>query len=100
VTFVGGAKEPHTLTQDVAPGARLFDVEADPGATAWFDAPATPGVYPFHCLYHPGMRGNVTVSSAAASTPASTPTPARSPAAPLALAVLAVAALATFKARR
>ena len=49
----------HTVTADHA-GA--FDVDvAGNGGTATFAAPATPGTYPFHCTYHPRMKGSLTV---------------------------------------
>lgn len=48
----------HTLTADSA-GAFNTDVRADSQAT--FIAPRQPGAYPFHCAYHPSMRGQLVV---------------------------------------
>lgn len=49
----------HTVTADQ--GA-AFDVKIDgSGGTATFTAPSQPGTYPYHCTYHPGMHGTLTV---------------------------------------
>ena len=39
-----------------------FDVSVSGGGSiTTFTAPMTPGVYPFHCKYHPQMQGSLTV---------------------------------------
>ena len=49
----------HTVTADQG---SAFDVEIQGGgATATFTAPSAPGTYAFHCTYHPGMHGTLTV---------------------------------------
>lgn len=48
----------HSVTSDT-PGA--FDVEVEGNQQATFTAPSQPGQYPFHCTYHPNMRGVLTV---------------------------------------
>lgn len=48
----------HTLTAD-STGAFNTDVRADSHAA--FIAPRQPGAYPFHCTYHPSMRGQLVV---------------------------------------
>jgi plastocyanin len=49
----------HTVTSD-AHG--VFDVDLPPHAQAQFRAPSTPGTYPYHCTYHPGMYGELIVT--------------------------------------
>lgn len=49
----------HTVTADSS--ERLFDVSVDPGGTATFSAPTTPGRYKFHCNYHSNMHGTLVV---------------------------------------
>ena len=49
----------HTVTADVG---EAFDVDVEgSGGTATFTAPSAPGSYPYHCTYHPNMRGTLTV---------------------------------------
>ena len=49
----------HTVTADQG---QAFDVDVrGSGATATFTAPSEPGSYPYHCTYHPNMRGTLTV---------------------------------------
>lgn len=49
----------HTVTADQG---SAFDVEIQGGGvTATFTAPSAPGTYAFHCTYHPGMHGTLTV---------------------------------------
>ncbi|MET4096399.1 cupredoxin domain-containing protein [Arthrobacter sp. UYCu712] len=49
----------HTVTADQG---SAFDVEIQGGgATVTFRAPSAPGTYAFHCTYHPGMHGTLTV---------------------------------------
>ena len=40
-----------------------FDTDADGGAKKTFTAPIQPGEYPFHCSYHPNMKGTLIVKS-------------------------------------
>ncbi|RAM36782.1 hypothetical protein DBZ45_13560 [Arthrobacter globiformis] len=49
----------HTVTADHG-GTFAVDVAGN-GGTATFAAPSTPGNYPFHCTYHPRMKGALTV---------------------------------------
>ena len=49
----------HTVTADEG---EAFDVDVGgSGGTATFTAPSAPGSYPYHCTYHPNMRGTLTV---------------------------------------
>ncbi len=48
----------HSVTSDTA-GA--FDVDVDGKEKGTLIAPTQPGEYPFHCSYHPSMKGTVTV---------------------------------------
>ncbi|NHU46596.1 cupredoxin domain-containing protein [Rhodococcus sp. A14] len=48
----------HTVTADTGD---LFDVEVEPGATATFTVPGQPGMFAFHCTYHPNMVGTLEV---------------------------------------
>jgi plastocyanin len=49
----------HTVTVDQG---SAFDVEVrGGGGTATFTAPSVPGSYPYHCTFHPGMHGTLTV---------------------------------------
>ncbi len=91
VTVRGGQTELHTLTHDAPQGERLFDSgNVDPGGSATISAPSAEGDYPFKCLYHPGMRGTLTVR-AAATTTSPTPTPIRDPGPGLPAVVAALA---------
>lgn len=56
VTNLDGAE--HTVTADDGPA---FDVDVKGSGTATFTAPSTPGTYAFHCTFHPGMHGTLTV---------------------------------------
>ena len=49
---------PHTVTADQSPA---FDVDVRGAGTATFTAPSAPGTYPYHCTYHPNMKGVLTV---------------------------------------
>jgi len=57
VTNLDGAR--HTVTSDDG-SAFNVDVKGSGGAGT-FTAPAQPGTYPFHCIYHPQMHGTLTV---------------------------------------
>lgn len=49
----------HTVTVDQG---SAFDVDVrGGGGTATFTAPSAPGSYPYHCTFHPGMHGTLTV---------------------------------------
>lgn len=49
----------HTVTADQG---EAFDVDVKGGGgTASFTAPSAPGSYPYHCTYHPNMRGTLIV---------------------------------------
>jgi plastocyanin len=50
---------PHTVT---AEKDKAFDVDVrGSGATGTFTAPTEPGTYPYFCVYHPNMKGTLTV---------------------------------------
>jgi plastocyanin len=48
----------HSVTSDTA-GA--FDQDVDGHEKATLTAPSQPGEYPFHCSYHPSMKGTLIV---------------------------------------
>ncbi|GAC1595508.1 MAG: hypothetical protein NVS3B21_18580 [Acidimicrobiales bacterium] len=48
----------HTVTSDTS---GQFNVNVQPGATATFTAPKSPGTYKFHCIYHGNMHGTLVV---------------------------------------
>lgn len=48
----------HTVTADEG---SAFDVDVQGGGTGTFAAPMRPGNYAFHCTFHPGMHGTLTV---------------------------------------
>jgi plastocyanin len=48
----------HSVTSDTA-GA--FDQDVDGNEKATMTAPSQPGEYPFHCSYHPKMKGTLIV---------------------------------------
>lgn len=50
----------HTVTADAS--GSLFDVTVDPGSTASFTAPTSPGSYKFHCRFHANMHGTLVVA--------------------------------------
>lgn len=70
-------QEPHTVTS--AQDRALFDVQNIPpgGEPKNFTAPATPGEYPYYCIYHGDAQGNgmAGVLVVRAAPPATTPTP-------------------------
>jgi plastocyanin len=49
----------HTVTSD---DGKSFDVTVNPGKTATFTAPSSPGTYKFHCKIHSSMHGTLTVT--------------------------------------
>ena len=58
VTVVNNDSAEHTVTSDVA---GTFNVEVEGKRQVTFTAPTQPGMYPFHCTYHPSMHGTLTV---------------------------------------
>ena len=58
VRIVNNDTVEHSVTSD-KPGA--FDQDVDGGQKATLIAPNQPGEYPFHCEYHPNMKGTLTV---------------------------------------
>lgn len=48
----------HSVTSETA---GVFDVEVDGGESKTLTAPTQPGEYPFHCKYHPMMKGTLIV---------------------------------------
>ena len=56
----------HSVTSDGhdANSNPLFSVIVNPGSTVAVDGVSAlaPGVYPFHCIFHPNMRGTLTIS--------------------------------------
>ncbi len=58
VTVANNDSVEHSVTSDTS-GA--FDVEVDGHGKKTLTAPTQPGTYPFHCKYHPNMKGTLTV---------------------------------------
>ena len=58
IAVVNNDSVEHSVTSDTA-GA--FDVEVDGNEKKTLTAPSQPGDYPFHCKYHPNMKGTLTV---------------------------------------
>jgi plastocyanin len=58
VNIVNDDSVEHSVTSDTA-GAFDQDVEGNEKAT--MTAPSKPGEYPFHCSYHPNMKGTLIV---------------------------------------
>jgi plastocyanin len=58
VSVVNRDNVEHTITSD---RAGLFDVHVQPLSTETFTAPEDLGLYPYHCTYHPAMRGQLIV---------------------------------------
>jgi plastocyanin len=58
INIVNNDSVEHSVTSDTA-GA--FDQDVDGHEKATFKAPSQPGDYPFHCSYHPKMKGTLTV---------------------------------------
>lgn len=57
VTVMNMDNEAHTVTADDG----SFDAVVKPGTSTTFTAPAKAGSYPYHCTYHSGMQGTLTV---------------------------------------
>ena len=65
----------HTFTHDAPAESRLFHTgPVEPGRSADLPAPAAPGEYPYHCVFHGGMRGTLTVTAAPADSTTTPPT--------------------------
>lgn len=58
ITISNNDSAEHSVTSDTA-GA--FDVEVDGHEKKTLTAPTQPGEYPFHCKYHPNMKGTLIV---------------------------------------
>ena len=58
ITIGNNDSAEHSVTSDKA-GA--FDVEVDGHEKKTLTAPTQPGEYPFHCKYHPNMKGTLIV---------------------------------------
>ncbi len=58
ITIANNDSVEHSVTSDTA-GA--FDVEVDGKKKGTLTAPSQPGEYPFHCKYHPNMKGTLIV---------------------------------------
>ncbi|HYO02788.1 MAG TPA: plastocyanin [Mycobacterium sp.] len=59
VTVVNDDENAQSLVADTN---NAFDVRVSgSGGISTFTAPTTPGAYRFHCKYHDGMRGTLTV---------------------------------------
>jgi plastocyanin len=59
VAVINMDSAPHTVT---AEKDKVFDVDVGgSGATGTFTAPLEPGTYPYICVYHPNMKGTLTV---------------------------------------
>jgi plastocyanin len=57
VVFVNKDLFPHTATAD----AKSFDSQAIAANGSWTYQAAKPGEYGYSCVYHPSMRGRITV---------------------------------------
>lgn len=58
VAVVNNDSAEHSVTSQTA-GA--FDVDVDGKQKGTLVAPTEPGEYPFHCVYHPSMKGTLIV---------------------------------------
>jgi plastocyanin len=59
VTVTNQDSARHTVTADEG---SAFDVDVQgSGGTGTFTAPSRPGTYAYHCRFHPGMQGTLTV---------------------------------------
>jgi plastocyanin len=58
INIVNNDSVEHSVTSDTA-GA--FDQDVDGHGKATLKAPTQPGEYPFHCSYHPNMKGTLIV---------------------------------------
>jgi plastocyanin len=58
ITIANNDSVEHSVTSDTA---GVFDKDVDGHAKATLNAPSQPGEYPFHCSYHPNMKGTLIV---------------------------------------
>ena len=58
IAVVNNDSVEHSVTSDAA-GA--FDVDVEGKEKGTLTAPSQPGEYPFHCTYHPNMKGTLIV---------------------------------------
>lgn len=58
INVVNNDSVEHSVTSDT-PGA--FNVEVDGGEHKTLTTPSKPGDYPYHCKYHPAMKGTLVV---------------------------------------
>lgn len=58
VTVTNHDSVAHTVTSDTS---GQFNVNVQPGGSATFTAPNSPGTYKFHCIYHGNMHGTLVV---------------------------------------
>ena len=58
ITVTNKDSAEHTVTAD---SAGAFNTEVQANSQALLTAPTQPGAYPFHCAYHPNMRGQLIV---------------------------------------
>ena len=58
IALVNNDSVEHSVTSDAA-GA--FDVDVEGKEKGTLTAPSQPGEYPFHCTYHPNMKGTLIV---------------------------------------
>ena|SRR6266536_3497146 len=65
VIFTNDSNAVHTVTaRKELNGALPFDSrDIATGAHKWTFTPTRPGSYPYYCIYHPGMKGKITVNS-------------------------------------
>ncbi len=74
VTWVNNGANPHTATSDDN-GDTFHSGTVAPNGSFSFTF-ETAGTFPYHCEFHPGMTGTITVQAAAEPTPTPAPTPA------------------------
>ncbi len=58
ITIANNDTVEHSVTSDTA---GTFDQDVDGNEKATLTAPSQPGEYPFHCSYHPNMKGTLIV---------------------------------------
>jgi plastocyanin len=59
ITIKNDDSAEHSVTSETA---GQFDVHIDGNQQGTLTAPAEPGEYAFHCVYHPNMKGTLIVS--------------------------------------
>lgn len=58
INIVNNDSVEHSVTSDTA---GVFSQDVDGHENKTMTAPSQPGTYPFHCKYHPNMKGTLTV---------------------------------------